>query len=91
MHSAFASAIVRSGNGAVLASMLPTNLASLARSAALVSVSTPPLPRLRCCTLASTSSSDDAAPLWKYGAPANTLSSDGMLMPSTPLAPSVLS
>src|SRR5262245_53261904 len=49
------------------------------------------VPRLRCGTLASTSSSVDAAPLWKYGPPAKTPSNDGMLMPSTPLAPSVLS
>ena len=41
--------------------------------------------RLRCCTLSSTSSSVCAAPLWKYGAPANALSSDAMLLPSTPL------
>jgi hypothetical protein len=41
------------------------NLTTLVRSAALVRVSTPPVPAERCVTFAMTSSNEAAAPLWK--------------------------
>src|SRR6266852_5556276 len=53
------------GIGTLAASIERINLTILARSAALVSVSTPEVPALRCATLLSTSSSEIAAPLWK--------------------------
>src|SRR5215471_13535250 len=70
------------GNVGVLASIDLRNLTTFARSAALASVSTPPVPALRWVTLLSTSSSVVAEPLWRYGAPANTETRLGMLKPS---------
>ena len=53
------------GIGTLAASIERRNLTTLARSAALDNVSTPPVLALRRVTLFSTSSSEVAAPLWK--------------------------
>jgi hypothetical protein len=51
------------GTGVVVASIELKNCTIFARSAAFVSVSTPPVPALRCVTFASTWSSEAADPL----------------------------
>ena len=61
------------------------NRTTLARSAALVKISTPLVPALRCVTLFMTSSSEFADPLWKnVCGNANRESSDGGTNPSAP-------
>lgn len=71
--------------GVLAASIDSRNLTTLARSAELVSVSTPPVPEARCVTFASTWSSELAAPPWKnVSGNAWSDSSDGGTKPAAP-------
>src|SRR5712692_941032 len=73
------------GIGVLAASIELRNATTLARSDALVSVSTPLVPTLRCDTLFITSSSESAAPLWKkVCGNAKTESSEGGTYPFAP-------
>src|SRR5262249_11389684 len=73
------------GIGALAPSIERRNRTTLARSAALVNVSTPPVPALRCVTLSNTSSSEAADPLWKnVCGNANIESSEGGTYPFAP-------